>query len=434
LEPTRDSPQTHARKQEETFQPRFRSQSDHGRTPLAESRVIGPVDGVPTASFGVRDSIFRLRMDIPGDAEKTTGTIPARSGRHPAEAVFRSLSEAFSNARKSRLGDVWERRFSLARHSVRLRSNSEALLGLLYAPFSHLPAVFAAETCPDLNIDVVAGVPREAIVTPSDWDGAGLDTVVGRHRMQASTDGRFVCHEFLDSGSLWCLDRSSGRISGWVDSLSGLTLYERGRPLVRLLALWLERSGLQMIHAGMASWRGQGVFFVGPGGSGKSTAALCCVRGGLDFIGEDYVALGEAADGHFTGYSLYNSLWIAPDHLFRFGDLAALAAPGGEVEQRKSMLMLADVFAGRLAPSAPARFLMLPRVRPEGATAVSAASKPAALKQMAPNCLIFGTRLGKHGFEALVRLVRKLDCYWLDLGNDLEEVPGVVRAVIESRT
>jgi len=97
--------------------------------------------------------------------------------------------------------------------------------------------------------------------------------------LQASPDGRFVRHESLDSGSLWRLDRRSGCVSGWMDSVSRLTLFERGRPLVRLLPLWLERSGLQMIHAGMASWRGLGVLFVGPGGAGKSTAALCCVRG-----------------------------------------------------------------------------------------------------------------------------------------------------------
>jgi hypothetical protein len=334
----------------------------------------------------------------------------------------------------SRRGDVWERRFALARRSVRLRSNSEALLGLLYAPFSHLPAVGATEAPPDLNIDVVAGVPREAVVIPSDWNGSGFDRVVGRHRLQASPDGCFVCHEFLDSGSLWCLDRRSGQIAGWVDSTDRLTLYERGRPLARLLALWLEKSGLQMIHVGMASWQGQGVLFAGTAGSGKSTAALCCVRGGFDFIGEDYVALEEGADGHFTGHSLYNSVWIAPDHLTRFGDLAGLASPGGEAEQRKSMLMLAEVFVDRFCPSAPARFLMLPRVRPEGTTAIAAASKPAALKQLAPSCLMIASRIGKSGCEALVRLVNKSDCYWLDLGSDLEAVPREVKTVVERST
>ena len=90
----------------------------------------------------------------------------------------------------------------LARCGVRLRANNEALLELLYAPFSHLPEIVSTETHTDLNIDVITGAPREAVLTPPDYDVGGFDTVVGRHRLQASPDGRFVCHEFLDSGSL----------------------------------------------------------------------------------------------------------------------------------------------------------------------------------------------------------------------------------------
>ena len=62
---------------------------------------------------------------------------------------------------------------------------------------------------------------------------------------------------------------------------------------------------------------------------------------------------------------------------------------------------------------------------------ITPASKPEALKQLAPNCLMTASRIDKKGFESLVRLVKATQCYWLDLGDDLDRVPQLVREVVE---
>lgn len=218
---------------------------------------------------------------------------------------------------------------------------------------------------------------------------------------------------------------------GWVQSPERLTLYERGKPFASLLPLIVERFERYMFHAALVSWRGEGVLFAGAAGAGKSTSALSCLRGGFDFIGEDLLVLEEKPTDGFVGHGVYNSAWIAPDHLPRFGELSGHAQIASEAKEGKRALMLADIFPDRLRAAAPVHFMMLPRVRPGVASTVMPAGKPEALKQLAPNCLMTASRIDKKGFESLVRLVKTTRCYRLELGDDLECVPQLVREVVE---
>lgn len=319
-------------------------------------------------------------------------------------------------------------RFALAGLNVRLHSPTEQLADLFYRAFSHLPVVPQRSNGADIDIEIITGASRPLLGAAAE---AGFHSDVGRHRFQASPDGRFVCHEVLESGSLWCLDRQTSRVIGWIESAERITLYERAKPLANLLPLMVEPFGLYMFHSALVSWRGHGVLFVGAGGSGKSTSALSCLQGGFDFVAEDLVVLEETSAG-FIGHGVYNSAWIEPDHMSKFGDLGQYAYTGGEVEQRKSVLMLAEIEPGRMRSSAPLTCMMLPRIRPNERSAVHEVGRPEALKQLAPNCLMTASRIDKKGFDALVRLVKASRCYRLNLGDDLERVPSLVRDAVES--
>ncbi len=238
-----------------------------------------------------------------------------------------------------------------------------------------------------------------------------------------------VYHEVLESGSLWCLDRQTRRVTAWVESAERVTVYEKGKPLANLLPLIVEQFGLYMFHGALVSWQGIGVLFVGAGGSGKSTSALSCLRGGFDFIAEDLVILEETPTG-FIGHGVYNTGWIEPDHLARFGDLYRQAQRGGVVEQRKSVLMLAEIHPARMRSSAPIEHIVLPQVRAGEQSSISPASRPEAMKQLAPNCLMTASRIDAKGFESLVRLVKRTQCHRLHLGNDLDRVPDLVRNAV----
>ena len=300
------------------------------------------------------------------------------------------------------------------------------MAGLFYRAFSHLPSALPPRNDADIDIAIVTGVSRPRLAVRS---GAGFYSDHGRHRFHASPDGRFVCHEVLESGSLWCVDRKLGRVIGWIESAERITLNERDKPLPTFLSLLLEPFGLYMFHAALVSWHDRGVLFVGASGSGKSTSALSCLQGGFDFVAEDLVVLEDTQAG-FVGHGVYNSAWIDPEHLSRLGDLGRYAHTG-DGEQLKSVLMLAHLMPDKMRSSAPLTFMMLPRVRPDTQSAIREIGRPEALRQLAPNCLMTASRIDKKGFESLVRLVKATRCYQVDLGHDLGRVPSLVRDVVE---
>ena len=86
-----------------------------------------------------------------------------------------------------------------------------------------------------------------------------------------------------------------------------ISVYERAKPMARLLLEWCNDHGRQVIHAGLVAYQGQGILFAGKSGSGKSTSSLACLCGEFNYLGEDYASLPRLLDGSFLGHSLDNS-------------------------------------------------------------------------------------------------------------------------------
>lgn len=320
--------------------------------------------------------------------------------------------------------DCFEHSFLLAGHVVRLSVMGREAGQLLYAPFAHLPT--AAHTAqPDLTVNAMDfhryGPPE---VGDTSW-------VSGRRAedaTMASHDGRFIVHVPGPSGSVWALDRASGCIVGALASAQRLSAGERGRPLQQLLEFWFGEGRRQVLHAGLVCADGQGVLFAGSSGCGKSTSALCCLLGGLDYLGDDRVVL-EHRDGGFVGHSMYGVVWLDPVHLERFPEIPAGAAGDERWDDPKKSIFVADLFPGRLPPSVPIQHVILPKIRSDGVSAIRPATRGEALRYLAPSCVVLGPRLGKRGFDSLTRLVQSCQCHWLDLGADLRAVATIIRAL-----
>jgi hypothetical protein len=187
-----------------------------------------------------------------------------------------------------------------------------------------------------------------------------------------------------------------------------------------------------MIHAGLVARNGQGVLFAGKSGSGKSTSALACLCAGFHFLSEDYVAVEQRPDSSFAGHSVYNSVFLNTDHLARFPSLSRYVLPGHFPYEKKSVLLLSQVFPERLARVAPIRALVLPRLVTT-VPRVCPASKGEALLALGPSSLlqIPNRRLGMRGFATLARLVEQIPSYWLDIRRDeIDAIPYQVEKVL----
>ena len=229
-----------------------------------------------------------------------------------------------------------------------------------------------------------------------------------------------------------CLNRRGGHLMASIAWRDRMFIYERAKPLARLLLDWYNGLNLQVIHAGLVAHAGNGVIFAGKSGSGKSTTSLACVCGGLGYLSEDYVALEQLRDGSFVGHSVYNSIFLETSHLMRFTDLIPYAIKGERPAEEKSVIVLSQVFPERLERSVPIRALALVRAGIASESRFRKASKGEALLAVGPSSLlqIPNRGLGVRGFTKLAQLVECVPCYWLETAGDLTSIAGCVKQLL----
>lgn len=290
-------------------------------------------------------------------------------------------------------------------------------------PLAHLEGHQTASERPGLTIDLwdadESGIPSPLASAPADLGPSGL--------VSSSPHGRLVAHQ--RPWSVVMLDRQDQRLVGWIQSSRQLPQLERARPLHLLLSVWCSDRNLQVIHAGLVARNGHGVLLAGLSGAGKSTSALACACAGFDFLGDDCVALGPAADGGFVGYSLYSSTALESSQLARFRPLPRPATDEAGPNE-KSLAFLGDVGPLRCRRQVPIRVLALPRIVTTTHLRIRPASKAEALRGLAPSSLVKRAVPARLYLSRLAKLVEDVPSYWLELGPDLRDIPRRVERLL----
>jgi hypothetical protein len=336
------------------------------------------------------------------------------------------MRDAARRARTEHPSRVSVASYGIAGRTVTVRMAGEQLGATLPRAISHL-ALVDDPAQPDLLIEAWdegdTGVGAPDCVPGSEPGAPGTTT--------ASADGRYVLFEQARTRSV--LDRAAQHIVTWVSSTADLSQYELGRPWHSELLLWQRDRGLQPLHAGFIECHGHGVLLGGPGGSGKSTTSLACMQDGWAYLADDYVAVRHEPGQPIIGYGAYNSAHLDPRHLLRFPALVRGAIPGRLAREDKSLVLLSDLAAARLAGSAEIRVLAFPRVVDRPASSFRPASRAEALLRLAPSSLLLlpYAGLGHTAFESLSALVDALPTYWFDVGRDLNGVAPAMGALLE---
>lgn len=339
--------------------------------------------------------------------------------RTESAASFEHAAAKFESARRN--SPPQERWYVLADRVMRLRVAGVALAEELFAPFEHLRTE-AGESF--LTIDVWN--EAETGVRPV---RPGLPPTLGTYGvMSASADGCFVADHRPHSAA-W-LDRRARRVVAWVSCPKRLHLDERARPFHRSLAVCLGDLGIQFIHAGLVASARRGALFVGMGGSGKSTSAICCLLEGLSYLGDDFVGLAAGGDGTFTGHSLYSSALIGLAHMRRYPALQAACRPGHHEDEEKSVVCFSRLGTGRFARRVDIGAIVLPRVVAREETSFRPAAARDALIALAPSSLLYLPAVGPQAMQRLGALVARVPAFWLELGADVRQIAPQVRSLL----
>jgi hypothetical protein len=324
-----------------------------------------------------------------------------------AARVFDELQAGFERAVGRLRAGVDQAACVFGGQPARVRVGGGELFRHLMGPFEHLRADGGPDGPASLDVSL--------------WDENATGVQAARdalHGQEPVTDiavtGRFVLQRL--SRSVTGLDRRTGRIVGAVAWDDGVDVYQRGKPLARLLAEWYADRSVGVMHAGLVARGTRAVLLAGREGAGKSTLALACVRAGLAFLGEDYAALEFRDDGVVVGHSVYNSVFLTPESAGWFPDLAPHLRGAGE---DKSVVLVADVWPSRLLRSARIAALAICRVTGAATIRVRPATRAEALLAVAPSSLLSVHGRRADSLERLARLVERVPAFRLDLGTDL---------------
>ncbi|MEO8667035.1 MAG: hypothetical protein ABI399_00845 [Bauldia sp.] len=317
----------------------------------------------------------------------------------------------------------------LAGRKVRLTIVGATLDRLVFPTFSHLVAPDSHDTEPDgpsIRIwDCAAtGVPRPPLPDAAGWRSGGEGW-----QATAYDRSRYLCEERPDS-TIWFDRATAGLIEAFADARR-LTVSDGARPLQRMVSEFCRTLGAQDVHAGLVSLDGRGAMIVGGSGRGKTTTSIDGFYGGLDFLGDDSVAVARADDGSFTGYSIYGSARVFPAQTARWPGLSGRWIEP-EAGEEKAVLFPDAAGQGRVVAATRIAAIVVPVIG-SGRAAINRTTPRDAFHALVRDSRAYHLRFGMQpdDFSRLAALTTTLPCYRFELDNDPGRVAEGLREIID---
>jgi hypothetical protein len=217
----------------------------------------------------------------------------------------------------------------------------------------------------------------------------------------------------------------------WTRDVKQIPIWDWGTPLRVILNEWAKLHGLFLVHSGAVGISQGGVIFAGKSGSGKSTAALACLRdSALLYAGDDYSLL--TATGEPYVHSLYSSAKLKGRADFeRFSHLLPFVANRDQIDQQKALIFLNGAFPEKVTSGFPLRAILVPRISGQPNTTIEPSSPIAALKALAPSTLLQLPGDGKETMMNLSALVRRVPAFTLNAGTQMRGISQGVEALLK---
>ena len=167
----------------------------------------------------------------------------------------------------------------------------------------------------------------------------------------------------------------------------------------------------------------------GRGGSGKSSTSLACLLAGLDFLGDDYLAV--ALDPEPRIYCLYSTAKLERVNLTRYPELRRCRTayePGFE----KVVLFLEEGFGEQLRSSLPLDLVLKPRISGSSDTTLGPAEAIEIERALNAETLAHLPHVGVSTLEFLERVSRNFPRAVIHLGTERARIPAAIRAALKT--
>lgn len=228
-----------------------------------------------------------------------------------------------------------------------------------------------------------------------------------------------------------------GDILSWIDTESGeafyhvrnaanLPDYEVCTPMRMLFNWHCYGVGALMVHAASVGVGGSGVLIVGRSGAGKSTTALQCLREGMEYLGDDYVAITRSGD---IVHHLYRGCKVMDDAFGRLPNLRSRVTMRNP-DRGKSVVVLDDS-VGHLVQKLRIVAVVRPRISNAPQSRFSPLSPLQASTEFAATTIMQMPGVGGFMLRELAALCQRVPAYEMALGSDPGEIAGSLWGLIE---
>lgn len=342
----------------------------------------------------------------------------------PSE-FFDRFHQSYEQAERA-AGSAPEYDYLISGYRIRLRFAGPALVPLLTPALAHL-AVPPGTTSPDLTACLWDSQSTGLALSPCPWQTGDIQ-LRGEVSCYSTAEQLTVVQQ--DTGAVSSLNHPRNLGLYWISAGAALPAYERAAPLKIILHAWLARRGLPMIHAGAIGTATGAALITGKTGSGKSTASLACLSDGLAYISDDRCLL-SLSGSQPVAHCIYNSAKLHTDHITRFPHLLPHISNPHETAPEKSLVYVQQFAPRRLPGPLPVKAILLARVAHRPETSLAPVGAMAVLRELAISTLVYQPAAAHAELHAMAELVRRVPCYQINLGYNLETIPSVVASVIE---
>ena len=346
----------------------------------------------------------------------------AGPGGDRALAYFDAVRRAFTRAGVEVGGEV-EQRLQIAEMGICLRFAGHGLADVLSPALA--PLLCSGSGRQDIEIELWDETTTGVRVPPPPWR---LRDVITRGDVRSLSGGRIRAHVDTECRILMMWDSEQRRAVVSAADAGGLPYWVRATPLRPILHWSLASPQQHLLHAAAIGDDRGGVLLIGPGGSGKSTTSLACLRDGLGYIGDDYVL--AQTEPSPRAVSVYGTAKLA-DASVRL--LPGVPAVRLTPDAPKFVVDVARYRPELMRPRAAISAILLPRVTP-GRLVVRPTRPLEALRALAPSTILQHANESAGAMAVMSALVRQVPAYVLELGSDIAAVAPAIRTLLERST
>jgi hypothetical protein len=202
--------------------------------------------------------------------------------------------------------------------------------------------------------------------------------------------------------------------------------------LTILLVDIFRRRGWYSLHAAGFSEGGAAVLIPGTSGVGKSTLSVALLRAKFDYLTDDMVFLARGSNG-LVVRGLAEDVDVSEKTIRFFPELDFLLHSAKTDGFTKRQLCIDEVYGSKQIIEARPSLIVLPRISGKPESVITRIDSDEALLEIVPNVLLTEQAACQTHISVLAELVKQVDCYRLETGQDFDRIPALLREALNRR-